>query len=70
MCAHFTFLNIGSIVPKKGVGFGPGIPRDSQYPKFHVKYLQDIYILRDWTFCGNRKLSQRGKPLIILLLLS
>ena len=31
-----TFLNSGSIVPKKGIGFGQGIPRDSQYPKCHV----------------------------------
>ena len=34
-----TLLNSGSMVPYKGIGFGPGIPRDSQYPKFHVKYL-------------------------------
>ena len=40
MSKHFTLLNTGSIVPKKGMGFGPGIPLDSQYPKFHVKYLQ------------------------------
>ena len=32
----FTFVKRGSIVPNKGIGFGPGIPRDSQYPKFHV----------------------------------
>ena len=36
----FTFLNIGSIVPSKGIGLGPGIPWDSQYEKCHVKYLQ------------------------------
>ena len=31
---------MGNIVPNIGTGFGPGIPRDSQYTKFHVKNLQ------------------------------
>ena len=35
-----TFLNIWYKLPKKGTGLGPGIPRDTQYPKCHVKYLQ------------------------------
>ena len=35
-----TFLNIWYKLPKKGTGLGPGIPRDAQYPKCRVKYLQ------------------------------